>query len=41
VFWNIFPIGSNVKLSPAVAAILFSGSCWYMKMQFLMSDFYR
>ena len=21
-FWNIFPIGSNVKLSPAVAAIL-------------------
>ena len=22
VFWNIFPIGSNVKLSPAVAAIL-------------------
>jgi hypothetical protein len=20
-FWNIFPIGSNVKLSPAVAAI--------------------
>ena len=20
--WNIFPIGSNVKLSPAVAAIL-------------------
>jgi hypothetical protein len=23
------------------AAILFSGSCWYMKMQFLMSDFYR
>ena len=22
VFWNIFPIGSNVKLSPTVAAIL-------------------
>ena len=22
-FWNIFPIGSNVKLSPAVAAILY------------------
>jgi hypothetical protein len=22
VFWNIFSIGSNVKLSPAVAAIL-------------------
>ena len=22
VFWNIFPIGSNVKLSPVVAAIL-------------------
>jgi hypothetical protein len=22
VHWNIFPIGSNVKLSPAVAAIL-------------------
>ena len=22
VFWNIFPIGSNVNLSPAVAAIL-------------------
>ena len=22
VFWNIFPIGSNVKLSPAVADIL-------------------
>ena len=22
VFWNIFPIGSNVKLSPAVATIL-------------------
>ena len=21
-FWNIFPIGFNVKLSPAVAAIL-------------------
>ena len=21
-FWNIFPIGSNVKLNPAVAAIL-------------------
>ena len=21
-FWNIFPIGSNVKLSPAVAVIL-------------------
>ena len=21
-FWNIFPIGSNVKLSPAIAAIL-------------------
>ena len=21
-FWNIFPIGSNVKLSPVVAAIL-------------------
>ena len=21
-FWNIFPIGSNVKLSPAVATIL-------------------
>jgi hypothetical protein len=21
-FWNLFPIGSNVKLSPAVAAIL-------------------
>ena len=21
-FWNIFPIGSNIKLSPAVAAIL-------------------
>ena len=21
-FWNIFPIGSNVKLSPAVTAIL-------------------
>ena len=21
-FWNIFPLGSNVKLSPAVAAIL-------------------
>ena len=21
-FWNIFPMGSNVKLSPAVAAIL-------------------
>ena len=21
-FWKIFPIGSNVKLSPAVAAIL-------------------
>ena len=21
-FWNIFPIGSNAKLSPAVAAIL-------------------
>jgi hypothetical protein len=21
-FWNIFPIGSKVKLSPAVAAIL-------------------
>jgi hypothetical protein len=21
-FWNIFPIGSNVKLSPGVAAIL-------------------
>ena len=21
-FWNIFPIGSNVKLSPAVAPIL-------------------
>ena len=21
-FWNMFPIGSNVKLSPAVAAIL-------------------
>jgi hypothetical protein len=21
-FWNIFPIGSNVKLSPAMAAIL-------------------
>ena len=21
-FWNIFPIGSNVKLSPAVAATL-------------------
>ena len=21
-FWNIFPIGSNVKLSPAVVAIL-------------------
>ena len=21
-FWNIFPIGSNVKLSPTVAAIL-------------------
>ena len=21
-FWNIFPIGSNVNLSPAVAAIL-------------------
>ena len=21
-FWNIFPIGSNVKLSPSVAAIL-------------------
>ena len=21
-FWNIFPIGSSVKLSPAVAAIL-------------------
>ena len=21
-FWNIFPIGSNVKLCPAVAAIL-------------------
>jgi hypothetical protein len=21
-FWNIFPVGSNVKLSPAVAAIL-------------------
>jgi hypothetical protein len=21
-FWNFFPIGSNVKLSPAVAAIL-------------------
>jgi hypothetical protein len=21
-FWNIFPIGSNVKLSPAAAAIL-------------------
>ena len=21
-FWNIFPIGSNVKLSPAVASIL-------------------
>ena len=20
-FWNIFPIGSNVKLSPAIAAI--------------------
>ena len=23
-FWNIFPIGSNVKLSPAVAAIWIS-----------------
>jgi hypothetical protein len=22
VFWNIFPIGFNVKLSPVVAAIL-------------------
>ena len=22
VFWNIFPLGSNVKLSAAVAAIL-------------------
>ena len=21
-FWNIFPLGSNIKLSPAVAAIL-------------------
>ena len=21
-FWNMFPLGSNVKLSPAVAAIL-------------------
>ena len=21
-FWNIFPIGSNAKLSPAIAAIL-------------------
>jgi hypothetical protein len=21
-FWNMFPIGSNVELSPAVAAIL-------------------
>ena len=25
-FWNIFPIGSNVKLSPVVAAIYSLGS---------------
>jgi hypothetical protein len=25
-FWNIFPIGSNVKLSPAVAAIFMPSS---------------
>jgi hypothetical protein len=34
-FWNIFPIGSNVKLSSAVAAIIIGMS--FTKFLFFMS----
>jgi hypothetical protein len=36
-FWNIFPIGSNVKLSSAVAAILYKLYVFCSDMKFKMA----